>query len=270
MADTDNKKTEADDSAIAFTDHLEELRFRLIKCFLALVAGFALCYNFSPELLEIVVMPLEHALPEGSELSMLRVTEGFMTHLKLALLAGFFISVPIWFYQAWKFIAPGLYHQEKKYVWPFVLAATLFFATGASFAFFIVMPWGLEFLLSFVGEDASGVVPLNATLSLGFYLSFFIRLILAFGLVFELPVVVFFLARIGLVSHTMLAKGRGMALVVIFIIAAILTPPDVFTQLLMAVPLIILYEISIIVARVFGKERKVEEEDDDGEEPELA
>ena len=241
---------------LPFTKHLEELRKRLIWCFLALIVGFGACYNFSGELFMLLVQPLNGAMPEGSSLAMIKVTEGFLTHLKIALLAGVFLSCPVLFYQIWKFVAPGLYPGERKYVWPFVAAATLFFLMGAGFAYGAVFPWGLKFLLSFAGEE------IQASLSIESYLGFSTKLLLAFGLVFELPVVVFFLARMGLVHYKTLARVRGYALVVIFIVAAVLTPPDVFTQVLMAGPLYALYEISILVARVFGPKDDPEEEEE--------
>lgn len=232
---------------LPFTAHLDELRQRLIKCGAALIAGFFACYGVSEWLFQFLVRPLEAALPEGSHLSMLRVQEGFLTHLKLALLGGLFLVAPVLLYQVWKFVAPGLYPQEKRYVWPFVGWATLFFLAGASFAYWVVFPFGFRFLLTYAG----GAV--QASLSIEAYLGFATKLLLAFGAVFELPVVVFFLARMGVVTHHTLAGARGYALVVIFIVAAILTPPDVFTQTLMAVPLYGLYEVSIWVARVFGR-----------------
>ncbi len=245
---------------LPFTAHLEELRRRLIKCAVAVIAGFAGSYAVSGQLFTFFVQPLIEALPEGSHLAMIRVQEGFLTHLKIALLAGVLLASPVILYQAWKFVAPGLYPHEKRYVWPFVGTATLFFFAGTAFAFLVVFPFGFRFLLTY----AAG--PIRASISIDAYLGFAIKLLLAFGVVFELPVVVFFLARMGLITHHTLARGRGYALVVIFIVAAVLTPPDVFTQLMMAGPLYILYEISIVVARVFGRTpEEAAEADDPGE-----
>ncbi len=238
---------------LPFTAHLEELRQRLIKSALAVIAGFAACYGVSGRLFSFFVQPLLEALPEGSHLAMIRVQEGFLTHLKMALLGGVLLASPVILYQAWKFVAPGLYPHEKRYVWPFVGTATAFFFAGAAFAFWVVFPFGFRFLLRY----ASG--PIRASISIDAYLGFAIKLLLAFGVVFELPVVVFFLARMGLITHHTLARGRGYALVVIFIVAAVLTPPDVFTQLMMAGPLYVLYEISILVARVFARPPEPEE-----------
>ncbi|PLX45052.1 MAG: twin-arginine translocase subunit TatC [Deltaproteobacteria bacterium] len=239
---------------VSFTEHLEDLRATVIKSFLAMLAGFILCYIYSRELYGFLIIPLNEAMPKGGQVAMISVTEGFITFLKVSLLGGVMVASPVIFYQIWKFIAPGLYAHEKRYVWPFVFSATLFFLLGASFAYFVVFPFGLKFLLEFPGPEV------NPTISMGQYLSFTTKLMLAFGAIFELPVAVFFMSRMGLIHYSTLAKGRGIALVVIFIVAAVLTPPDVFTQFLMACPLYILYEISIWVARIFGTADQLEED----------
>lgn len=255
MAETEREAPNPADEGdkLPFTAHLEELRHRLIKSAGAVVAGFAACYGVSQYLFAFLVRPLTAALPAGSHLAMLRVQEGFLTYLKIALLGGVFLASPVILYQAWKFVAPGLYPQERRYVWPFVGTATLFFFAGAAFAYWVVFPFGFRFLLGYAAGD------IQASISMDAYLGFATRLLLAFGAVFELPVVVFFLAKMGLITYRPLARGRGYALVVIFVVAAILTPPDVFTQVLMAVPLYVLYEISILVAKIFGPEPEVEE-----------
>jgi sec-independent protein translocase protein TatC len=250
-------ETELEGEKLPFTAHLEELRQRLIKCFAAVIAGFAVCYGFSEVLFGFFVAPLLEAMPERGHLAMLRVQEGFLTHLKISLLAGLFLASPVVLYQIWKFVAPGLYPQERRYVWPFVGVATCFFFGGAAFAYWLVFPFGFQFLLGYASET------IQASISMDAYFGFATRLMLAFGVVFELPVVVFFLAKMGVITYKPLARGRGYALVVIFIVAAILTPPDVFTQMMMAAPLYILYEISIVVARMVGAREEAEE----GEEP---
>lgn len=257
MSDGDRKsgaKSAEDGEKLPFTSHLEELRNRVIRCGIALIVCFALCYNFSQYLFDFFTMPLLAALPEGSTMAMIRVQEGFLTHLKIALLAALFLACPVIFFQLWKFVAPGLYPKEKKYVWPFVITATIFFLAGAAFAFYVVFPFGFQFLLGYAGNM------IQASISMEGYLAFATRLLLAFGIVFELPVVVFFLVKMGLLTYHPLARGRGYALVIIVIVAAILTPPDVFTQTLMACPLYLLYEVSIIVAKVFGPKEEKEAE----------
>ncbi|MDF1554900.1 MAG: twin-arginine translocase subunit TatC [Deferrisomatales bacterium] len=251
----DTRDPSAEDSErLPFTAHLEELRTRLIKCFAAVILGFAGCYSFSQVLFDFVFAPLLRVLAtQGGTLAIHRVQEGFLTHLKISLLAAVFVASPVILYQLWKFVAPGLYRHERRYVWPFVATATMFFFTGASFAYWVVLPFGLEFLLGMAGQQVQNL------LSIEEYMAFSTKLLLAFGLVFEMPVVVFFLARMGLVTHEPLARGRGYALIVIVIVAAILTPPDVFTQIMMAVPLYVLYEISIVVARVCARKREEQE-----------
>lgn len=257
----DARDTSTEDSErLPFTAHLEELRARLIKCFAAIILGFASCYSFSGTLFDFLFAPLVRVLAtQGGTLAMHRVQEAFLTHLKISLLAAVFIASPVILYQLWKFVAPGLYSHERRYVWPFVFTATAFFFTGAGFAYGVVLPFGLEFLIGMAaGEQVQAILSIEA------YLGFSTRLLLAFGTVFELPVVVFFLARMGLVTHEPLARGRGYALIVIVIVAAILTPPDVFTQTMMAVPLYVLYEISIVVARVCARKREEQEAGEEG------
>jgi sec-independent protein translocase protein TatC len=247
MADPTHKaepEEAAEGEKLPFTAHLEELRSRLIKCMAAVIAGFAACYSVSDPLFLFFVRPLVAVLPEGSHLAMLSVQEGFVTHIKIALLAGVILATPVIFFQAWKFVAPGLYPHEKRYVWPFVGAATVFFLVGANFAYWVVFPFGFQFLLGYA------VGAIQATISIDAYLGFATKLMLAFGTVFELPVVVFFLTRMGVMTHEPLARNRGYALVVIAIVSAVLTPPDVFTMALMMVPLYLLFEISIVVARL--------------------
>ncbi|MDF1536957.1 MAG: twin-arginine translocase subunit TatC [bacterium] len=236
------------ENRLPFTVHLEELRKRLIVSAIAVGVGFLVCYAFKDRIFEFVAIPLIASLPENNSWMIFTgVTEAFFTYLKVSLLAGVFLSLPILFYQFWAFIAPGLHAQERRTVVPFVIFSTLFFITGASFGYFVVFPFGFKFLLGFA-TDVIRPFP-----SLKEYLSFATKLLLAFGFVFEMPLITYFLARIGLLTHQMLTKNRRYFIVVAFIGAAVLTPPDVVTQLFMAGPLIILFEISVVVARIFGR-----------------
>ena len=256
------EETESD--KLPFFSHLEELRGRLTKSFAALLVAFGFCYWKSQVFFDFFMQPLVKALPEGSSIVMLRVTEGFMAHLKVSLAAAVFFASPVIFYQLWRFVEPALKTREKRFAVPFVGGATIFFLMGASFAHFAVFPVGLKYLLDY----ASGNPFMTATISVDWYFGFAMKMLLAFGIVFELPVIVFFLAKLGLVNHRMLSKARGLAVIVIFIVAAVLTPsPDAFSQILMAVPLLILYELSILVARVVGPKPAPEpaETDEDGE-----
>lgn len=189
--------------------------------------------------------PLLQTLPSGSSLIFTNVPEAFFTYLKAALLAGVFFSSPFILYQIWAFVSPGLYEREKKYVLPYLFVSSFFFIGGATFCYFIVFPIIFRFFLSFGSEF---IRPLPAIRE---YLSFTIKLLLAFGLLFQWPPMILFLARMGVVSPNTLSQNRKYAILVIFVIAAILTPPDLVSQLLLAGPLLLLYEISIWLARIF-------------------
>jgi len=235
--------------------HLTELRKRLIYILITVLIVFIATYSQGKLLMEILTGPILEYLPEGSTISFLKITEGFLTELKLAALAAIFFAMPLILYQLWKFIAPGLYVNEKKYLVSFVVSASLLFFTGAAFAYFIVFPFGFQFFLKYASSDWNMV----ANLSVDWYLTFVVKLIMAFGIVFELPVIIFFLSIMGIVNDTKLKKYRRYAVVTIFILAAVLTPPDVISQITMAIPLLILYEISIIISKFASKKDTSEE-----------
>lgn len=237
-----------------FLSHLEELRKRLITCAIAVGAGFICCYAFSERLFYFLIKPLKAQMPEGDRLIFTNLPEMFITHLKIALIVGILLMSPFIFYQLWMFIAPGLYQQEKKYVVPFVFFSTILFLGGAFFGYFVVFPFGFKFFLGFA-DDYVQALP-----SVKQYFSFAIKLLFAFGLVFELPVVMYFLTKIGIVTPDFLKKNRKYAILLTFVVAAILTPPDVISQVMMAVPLILLYEISIVIARVAVKKKPAKEQ----------
>lgn len=238
-----------------FTSHLEELRKRLIICFVAVGIGFAASYAFKEKLFYILVAPLQKAMKNGDTLIYTHLPEAFFTFLKTALISGILLASPILLYQFWMFIAPGLYDREKRLLIPILFLSTLFFTGGALFGYFIVFPWGFKFFLSFA-TDTIRPMP-----SMKEYLSFASKLLLAFGIVFELPLVITFLAKLGIVSVEFLKKYRKYAILIFFVGAAMLTPPDVVTQIMMALPLMLLYEISIIGARIFGKKDDQAEDD---------
>jgi len=247
------------DDRMPLTSHLEELRRKLIIAGVSWLVAFLACYTFAEPLFDVIASPVRSALPEGTSLVFITATEPFFTYLKIGALAGLLVSMPVIFWQIWSFVAPGLYQHEKRYIFPFVLASTLCFATGAFFGYQYVFPMAFKVLIEF----GTGSGDLNAMLSMGSYLSLSSKLLLAFGLVFELPVVIFFLARMGIVDHKMLARNRKFALLAAFLTGAMLTPPDVFSQTALAVPFIALYEIGIIVARIFGKRRATADESAD-------
>jgi sec-independent protein translocase protein TatC len=238
-----------EDEKLPFTTHLEELRRRLIICFCAVGIGFVICYFFSKKLFEILMQPLLAAMPPEEKLVYTGLPEAFFTYLKVAFLAGLLLAVPVIIYQLWVFIAPGLYDREKRMVLPIVFLSSLFFLGGAFFGYFIVFPFGFKFFMGFASDY---VRPLPAMKE---YLGFSSKLLFAFGVVFELPLFVTFLAKLGIVDVQFLKSKRKYAILLFFVFASILTPPDVITQILMAGPLILLYEVGILGARVFGKKR---------------
>lgn len=242
---------------LPFTTHLEELRSRLIKSTIAVVIGFVASYFFKEQIFEILVAPLTQVMQSGDTLIYTNLPEAFFTFLKTALLCGLMVASPVILYQFWMFVAPGLYSREKRLLLPIVFLSSLFFIGGALFGYFVVFPFGFEFFLSFATETIRPMPSMKE------YLKFSSKLLLAFGLVFELPLVITFLARLGIVNVAFLKKYRKYAILLFFAGAAILTPPDVITQLFMAFPLILLYEVSIVGARIFGRKPAAPEDDND-------
>jgi len=239
--------------------HIADLRKRLMISSAALIIAFFVCFSVYEPILQWMMLPIEKVLAPGSQMVAIEVQETFFTALKVAFFSGFLLSLPIILWQMWLFLAPGLYDNEKKLVIPFVAGATGMFLMGASFAYYVVVPFGFEFLVNF-GNSVVSVMP-----SIGKYVSFFTKLLFGFGIAFELPVFTFFLAIIGVVTDRTLKDFFKYAVVLIFIVSALLTPPDILTQFLMAGPLIILYGVSIYIAKVFNPEVIEDEEDEDEE-----
>jgi len=243
------------DVSMPLTAHLEELRWRLIRALIAISIGFAGCYYFAEGLFAFLTEPLLALNREtgGDAVHLIGtgVVEAFFTKLKVCFLAAVFVSSPVSLYQLWLFIAPGLLDQEKRYAKPFVFFGTIFFLCGAAFCYYFVLPVGYRFFV-----EQYGSIRVDPQIRISEYLTFTSRMLLAFGVTFELPVVTFFLARLGFVTSAMMIHYLRYAVLVIFIVAAVLTPgPDVASQLLMATPLLFLYGISIGVAHVFAKPR---------------
>ncbi|MCV6607580.1 MAG: twin-arginine translocase subunit TatC [Campylobacterales bacterium] len=224
--------------------HLAELRDRVIKIFLILLVLFFACFTVWEPILEWVAQPLKDALSAESEVIAYKMGEQFITAVLVSFFAAFIIGLPFVFYQVWAFVAPGLYSNEKKLIIPFVLFGTIMFVLGALFAYYIVFPYGFTYLVNF----GSGTV--QAMISIGEYLGFFLKLMVGFGVSFELPVVCFFLAKMDLITERSLIDFFKYAIVIIFIFASLLTPPDIVTQFLMAIPLITLYGFSIIIVKI--------------------
>jgi sec-independent protein translocase protein TatC len=242
-----------------FTSHLDELRTRLIRILIAIGIGFVGCYFFKERLFGFLTMPLTAVLPENSYMIFTSLPEAFFTYLKVSFFTSIFVTSPYILYQIWKFISPGLYKAEKKHALPFVLFSTIFFVGGALFAYFIVFPLGFKFFVAFATQFIKPMISVRE------FLSFSMKLLIAFGLIFELPIFMYFLAKIGLVSSRTLKSRRKHAILIVFVIAALFTPPDVVTQCLMAVPLMLLYEISIWVVKLGEKKLVQGENDDEGE-----
>ncbi len=237
-----------------FMSHLEELRKRLVICAIAVGIGFVIAYIFAEQLFQILILPLRQNMDEGQQLIFTSLPEMFFAYLKTALVTAVLGAAPLIFYQLYMFVAPGLYRNERSLVVPFVISSSLLFVGGSLFGYFIVFPFGFRFFLGFATDY------IQALPSVKEYFSFAVKLLFAFGLVFELPVVAFFLGKLGVVTPELMRRKRKYAILMVFAMGAILTPPDVVTQCMMAGPLIILYEVSILVVRMARRGKKGESE----------
>jgi sec-independent protein translocase protein TatC len=237
----------AAEKEMSFLDHLEELRRRLIRCVASILILSIVAYFFAEHMIEFLIRPV-------GEVYFMGPTEAFGVRIKISLFAGLIASVPIILYQVWQFIVPGLYDHEVKLVIPVVFFGTLFFLIGGTFCFLVVLPVGVQFLVGF------GTESLKPLISVGKYLSFAAWMVLAFGVVFELPVVSFFLGKAGIITHRTLSNGRRYAIVGILLVAGAITPsPDIFSQLMLAGPLYFLYEMSILLVRFTGSRQPEDE-----------
>ena len=256
------KIRDIDETQAPLLDHLIELRTRLVRAVVALSLAFAVCLYFAEDIFEILVRPLAAAFPTGEgRLIYTKLYEAFFVEIKVALFAAFFISFPVIANQLWAFVAPGLYAREKKAFLPFIIATPVLFTMGASLAYFVVMPTAFKWFLGFEGSSAG--LEQEALPSMGDYLDLVMRFILAFGISFLLPVLLLLLNRAGIVSREQMAGARRYVIVGIFIIAAVITPPDVVSQLVLAAPLILLFEISLLLMRPIGPAEQADEDDAD-------
>jgi sec-independent protein translocase protein TatC len=249
-----------------FTEHLAELRKRLIICFVGIGVGFAIAYSFKESLFVLLMHPLKGALAPGQKLIYTGLPEAFFVYIEVAFFGGILFAAPLILFEMWMFIAPGLYEHERRFLFPLLFLSVLFFAAGVLFGYSIVFPYAFKYLLSF-DSDLVQALP-----SMREYLSLATTLLIAFGFIFQLPLVVTMLARLGIVTSRFLSKNRKYAFLLSFVVAAIVTPtPDVVNQCLMAGPLVILYEVSILGAKIFGKKRiKKEEEATERSDEEIA
>ena len=235
-----------DEGKMSFLDHLGELRTRIVWSLIPTAVGLIVAFRFSDRILQFIRRPLDRA---NVQLVSLTPTEGFWTSMKISMVMGVILAMPVILWQVWAFIAPGLHKHERRFAGPFVIVGSVLFLLGAAFALLVVMPFGVEFLLNFTKEQ--GIQPM---ISVSSHVDLVIKFTLGFGLVFELPLVLTMLSRMGIVTPKFLSKNRKYAILINFVIAAILTPtPDILNQSLMAGPLCVLYEIGIISARIFGK-----------------
>lgn len=240
-----------DDTQLPLTDHLAELRSRIFKILISWGIGFAICWNFSELIFGWMLQPATEALgADGGTLQAIAPTEIFFTYLKSSLLAGFALALPVVFWQIWAFVSPGLYANEKKVAVPFVVISTVLFAAGASFGYFMVFPLVYKFFASFSSDFVESAWTMREVFSLT------TRLFIAFGVGFELPVVVFFLSMSGIVEPRQFLSGLKYAVLLAFVLAAILTPPDVVSQVLLAGPLVVLYLLGVGAAFIFSVGRK--------------
>ncbi len=233
----------------AANQHLEELRTRLLICCLAVGVGFVVSYFFSGKIFEWLMRPWINAMPPGQSAKLIYTAphEAFFVYMKVSLISGTLLAIPVILWQIWRFVAPGLYANEKKYMLPVIFCSCFCFVSGVLFGYFVVIPVAFKFFASFSSEY---ITPMLRTTE---YLAFANKMLLCFGLAFQLPVFAFFLAKLGLLSSGFLKRKRKWAIVLIFIAAAVLTPsPDVVSQLLMAAPLLVLYEASVWIVHFFG------------------
>jgi sec-independent protein translocase protein TatC len=237
------------DQKVPLTSHLGEIRYRLVRVIIFLSILFVICFTLSESILDIIREPIK-----DFNLIFISPTEAFFAHLKLGFFAALALSIPFILYHLWEFISPGLKIKEKKHTLPFVLFSTICFICGALFSYYLILPLGLRFLLTYKTKA------LTPNITIGYYITFTFRLILVFGIIFELPLVILFLTKIGIIKPSMLTKNRKYAILVIFAVSAILTPPDVVTQVLMAIPLIFLYEISVFICRMVYSKKQMEKE----------
>jgi sec-independent protein translocase protein TatC len=246
MAESSHKENMIEEKQ-PFLSHLKELRDRILVCIIALGIAFIFTYYFKEKIFAFLMQPFIRVMPEKSSFIFTGVTEAFITYFKISIVAALFVCFPVMLYEFWMFVSPGLYAKEKRYVYPFIFLGSLCFICGALFCYFVVMPSVYKFFVSYAAEY---IIPMPDLKS---YMSLTLKMLIIFGLIFELPLVAFYLSKAGIINFRMLSTKRRYAILGIVILSAIITPPDMASQLLIAIPLWGLYEISILITRFFGK-----------------
>ena len=252
------KMNDAKSKQSSFVGHLTELRSRLVKSIIFLFIFFIICYFFAENIYSFLVKPYADAVKDDGSSRRLIFTalhETFITYLKVAFFASLFVTSPIVLTQIWKFIAPGLYKNEKSALLPYLIATPTLFLLGGMLVYYLIMPLAIKFFLTFETVAQSGTLPIQLEAKVNEYLSLIMRLIFAFGISFQLPVLLSLLARVGFVDSNYLKKRRKYVVVIIFALAAILTPPDPITQIGLGIPLLILYELSILSVKIIERNK---------------
>ena len=249
---THNQQQTRTDGSMSLIEHLHELRIRLTKAAYGVVAGMLLCWAFTDQIFNFLREPIAAYLPTGG-LVFTAPMDKFMAHIKIAFVAGVFLSAPIWLYQLWSFIAPALYKREKKLAAGFIFFGTFQFLMGLAFSYFIVLPMAFKFLMNFGGSVDKPMITIDH------YLGFLTHTAMVFGLCFQMPVVISFLGLIGVVSQSFLRKNRRYAVLLISVVSAFAAPPDALSMVLLLMPMWLLYEVSILIVSYFEKSRPKEE-----------
>ncbi len=235
-----------------FISHLKELRDRILVCIAAIGVAFIATYYFKERIFELLMQPFIKVMPSGSSFIFTSLTEAFVTYFKIALVSSVFVAAPVILYEVWKFVSPGLYEKEKRYIIPFISLGSICFLAGGLFCYLVVMPTVYHFFVSYAGPY---IVPMP---TLKEYMNLTLKMLVIFGFIFEMPLVAYYLARVGIIKYRTLAKKRRYAILGIVVVSAIIAPPEVTSQILLAVPMYGLFEVSVLIARVFGKKEKAD------------
>lgn len=243
------KREELDTKAQSLYEHLAELRKRLINCAYILVIATGVCYGFSEKIFDFIRAPIAPYLPGGG-LIYTGPLDKFIAHLKLSFVCGILISCPLWLYQVWKFVAPGLYAKERRYTMGFIVSGSGLFILGAAFSYYVALPMAFQFLMNFGGSVDKPMISIDQ------YMGFFTQMCLMFGVAFELPLVIVVLGILGIVSQAFLRKNRRYAIMTLAVIAAIITPPDLLSMIMMLTPMWVLFEAAVLIVGIFEKKRE--------------